>query len=189
MSTTQAFDSDERWVRLGESRVALCGTVPQPGDRLIADFVIPAARGTTVPLSSSMLQSGVILLSTLPNIHKHSCALQIAHLDEQAPEVLPRVQIVHVSSDPVEHWKEVDLYHGQVRATGYTLHGADSDSRRAFVSAFGVGVVGHHRVAHGLFSLHDGMFGAVEIPDDQMGIPFVEGFLRRVVSWMNVSKQ
>ena len=108
----------------------------------------------------------MVLLSTLPNIHKHSCALQNAHLDEQAPEVLPRAQIVHVFSDPVEHGKEVDLYHGQVRATGHTLHAGDSDSHRTFVSALGVGVVGHHRVVHGLFSLHDGILGVIEITDN-----------------------
>lgn len=50
------------------------------------------------------------------------------------------------------------------------------------MEAFGIGVEGHQRIAHGLFGLRDGVFLAADIPDDQMKPADVRGFLTRVAA-------
>ncbi|MDR4460278.1 MAG: hypothetical protein MRJ67_07140 [Nitrospirales bacterium] len=166
-----------RSVQLGDERIQLVGQVPRPGDRLTAGFAIPAARLAQEPLRASDLQDGLVVLSTLPNIQKHACLAQIVDLEERSHERLPALRIVHVSADHEEHWKEVDRFHPNVRAAGYSLCCADVDSRESFVKAFGIGVAGHHRIAHGLFALSDGVFVAVQVPDDQMRPADVKIFL------------
>jgi hypothetical protein len=156
------------------------GLAPCRGERLTAEFVIPAARRADKPLTADELCRGLVVISTLPNIRKHACLAQIVDLEERGHEQLPDLKIVHVSADHEEHWQEVDRFHPNVRAAGYSLCCADPASREAFVSAFGVGVEGHHRIAHGLFALRDGVFMEVEIPSDQMRPAAVRGFLDRL---------
>ncbi|MGH7217346.1 MAG: hypothetical protein ACREIG_08935 [Nitrospiraceae bacterium] len=170
-----------RTAQLGETCIRLFGALPCSGDRLVADFVIPPARQAQRPLLASDLQEGLIIVSTLPNIQKHACLAQIVELEEQNHDTLPHVRIVHVSADHAEHWREVDRFHPNIQAAGYSLCCADSVSREAFVQAFGVGVEDHHRVAHGLFALQDGIFLAADVPNDQMRQADVSVFLREVV--------
>jgi hypothetical protein len=73
-----------------------------------------------------------------------------------------------------------DVFHRSVEAAGYSLAGADDESRRAFARAFGVEVLGERRIAHGLFGLWEGEFVAVDIPGDQMLTPGVIHFLDRL---------
>ncbi len=75
---------------------------------------------------------------------------------------------------------EVDRYHPDVRAEAYSLEGADEMSSTGFKWGFGVGVVGHQRIAHGLFALCDGVFLVSEVPTDQMQAPSVRRFLSDV---------
>ncbi|MCU1277938.1 MAG: hypothetical protein JWM53_1484 [bacterium] len=144
----------------------------------MADFVIPPARHATVPLTPTTLARGLVIVSTLPNIRRHACIAQILQLDEVAPHLLPTAAVVHVSADEPEHWAEVDRFHPNVRAPGYSLHAADQASRVAFGLAFGVAVEGHARIAHGCFALLDGVVLAAEIPRYQMHsmdvLPFLE---------------
>lgn len=86
----------------------------------------------------------------------------------------------HVSSDSLKHWQELDLYHGDVTACGYSLADAEPAHARAFKKAFGVGVLESHRVAHGLFALENGHFLASEIPGDQLMSADIDVFLSRV---------
>jgi peroxiredoxin len=173
-------DQVTRTVRLGNEQIHLLGLVPSPGDRLTAEFVIPAARHAREPLLAADLRQGLVVLSTLPNIQKHACLAQIVGLEEQSHERMPGLRIVHVSADHEEHWQEVDRFHPDVRAAGYSLCCAEAESREAFVRAFGVGVEDHHRIAHGLFALQDGRFLEAEVPDDQMRPADVQGFLERL---------
>jgi peroxiredoxin len=170
-----------RTVRLGNEHIELLGVVPSPGDRLTAEFVIPAARHARGPLLATDFQRGLVVLSTLPNIQKHACLAQIVDLEERGHARMPGMRIVHVSADHEEHWQEVDRFHPDVQAAGYSLCCAETESREAFVRAFGVGVQDHHRIAHGLFALQDGRFLEAEVPDDQMRPADVQGFLERLV--------
>ncbi|MBM4127579.1 MAG: hypothetical protein FJ247_09575 [Nitrospira sp.] len=169
-----------RIARLGSDQLHLLGQVPRPGERLTAEFTIPAARLADTPLTADALRRGLVLVSTLPNIQKHACMAQIVKLEEHGSEELSKWTIVHVSADHEEHWREVDRFHPNIRAAGYSLCCADPASREAFVSAFGVGVEDHHRIAHGFFALRDGVFVEVEIPHDQMRPAEVSGFLQRL---------
>jgi hypothetical protein len=169
-----------REAQLGDRAINLQGRTPSPGDRLTAEFTIPAARLADTPLTADELRRGLVLVSTLPNIQKHACMAQIVELEEHGSEELSEWTIVHVSADHEDHWREVDRFHPNVRASGYSLCCADPASREAFVSAFGVGVEDHHRIAHGLFALRDGVFLEVEIPHDQMRPAEVSGFLQRL---------
>lgn len=174
-------DDMKRIAQLGSDRIHLLGHVPRRGERLTAEFVIPAARLADKPLMAVDLRRGSVVVSTLPNIQKHACLAQIVELEERGHEELPEWRIVHVSADHEEHWREVDRFHPNVQASGYSLCCADPVSREAFVSAFGVGVEDHHRIAHGLFALQDGVFLEVEIPHDQMRSAAVRGFLERLI--------
>lgn len=169
-----------RTAQLGTDRIELLGNVPRRGERLTTEFVIPAARLAAKPLTAAELRQGLVVVSTLPNIQKHACLAQIVELEERRDERLPNVRIVHVSADHAEHWEEVDRLHPNVQSAGYSLCCADQSSREAFVLAFGVGVENHHRIAHGLFALRDGVFLHVEIPHDQMRPAEVRGFLQRL---------
>lgn len=170
----------DRVIRLGDEILARVHLAPSPGDLLVGDFTVPPARHAAAPLIRADLARGLVVLSTLPNISKHACIAQITEIDEHAPAALPGVRIAHVSADEAHHWGEVDRFHGNVTAPGYSLCCADPASRAAFGRAFGVAVEGHRRVAHGLFALRDGVFLAAEIPFDQMAPPDVGTFLARV---------
>jgi len=169
-----------RTVQLGTDRIHLLGKVPGRGERLTAEFSIPAARLADTPLTADELRRGLIVVSTLPNIQKHACMVQIVDLEERVRQEFPGTRIVHVSADHTEHWREVDQFHPDIRAAGYSLCCADLADRKAFTGAFGVGVKDHHRIAHGLFALTDGVFLAVSIPDDQLRTPEIDAFLEMV---------
>ena len=171
-----------RTAQLGTSLIELQGKLPLPGERLGANFTIPAARSASRPLVPSDLQEGLVVVSTLPNIGKHACLAQIVELEERSHETIPHLRIVHVSADHETHWQEVDRFHPNIQAVGYSLCCADPASRSAFVEAFGVGVEGHQRIAHGLFALLDGIFLAAEIPADQMKPAEVQTFLQRLAA-------
>ncbi len=170
-----------RQVTLGERPLWLYGCVPRRGEALTAEFSIPAARRATAPLTSHGLRQGLVFVSTLPNIEKHACALQIGGFEEHALRHFPSARICHVSSDSAAHWSEVDDYHSETRAEGYSLCEADALSGLAFRLVFGVGVRGSARVAHGLFALLDGHFLTSEIPSAQYQPPAVSRFIHRVV--------
>ena len=111
-----------RTAQLGNDRIELQGMLPHPGDRLTADFAIPAARLADTPLRAKELRHGVVVVSTLPNIHKHACLAQIVELEERGHERLPGLRIVHVSADHAEHWQEVDRFHPTLQSAGYGLN-------------------------------------------------------------------
>lgn len=171
-----------RTAQLGTTQIHLQGKLPLTGDRLVADFAIPPARLAAGPLLASDLRMGFVVVSTLPNIEKHACLAQIVELEERTYQWVPELRIVHVSADQESHWREVDRFHPNILPAGYSLCCADPVSRNAFVEAFGIGVEGHQRIAHGLFGLRDGVFLAADIPDDQMKPADVRGFLTRVAA-------
>lgn len=170
----------KRAASLGGDPIELLGSVPQAGDVLDQQFLVPAARRASGPLSSIELRKGLVVLSTLPNIHRHACVVQIVHLHEHGQHLLPAARIIHVSADPPEYWREVDQLHGRVTAPGYSLAAATEMSRAAFTRAFGVGVDGRHRIAHGLFALKNGVFLGSDVPTEQMRPPGVNAFLHRI---------
>ncbi len=171
------MDATRRQAQLGIQTIHLMGIVPVPGAPLQGKFVIPAARRADRPLTAEDLCRGVILVSTLPNIHKHACLSQIVDLEERGRALSEQLRSVHVSADHESHWQEVDQFHPDIQAAGYSLCSADDASREAFVTAFGVGVEGHHRIAHGLFLLRAGVFLKNEVPTDQMRSVEVTQFL------------
>ena len=124
-----------RTAQLGTTQIHLQGRLPLPGDRLVADFAIPPARMAAGPLLASDLRRGFVVVSTLPNIEKHACLAQIVELEERTHEWLPELRIVHVSADQESHWREVDRFHPNIRAAGYSLCCADPVSRKAFDSS------------------------------------------------------
>jgi hypothetical protein len=171
-----------RQADLGGRPIVLFGHAPQPGRALVDVFSLPPARAATAPLTDSELRRGLVIVSTLPNIQRHACVAQIVQLEEECAHHFAGVRIVHVSQDDAVHWREVDRYHPGIGAASYTLEGASESSRVSFTWAFGVGVLGHQRIAHGLFALRDGVFIAAEIPFQQMHAPDVGGFLGALAS-------
>lgn len=178
-----------RVAKLGDRAVLLQGQVPTDGQRLTAEFVIPAARVADTPLTAAALRCGLVVVSTLPNIQKHACLEQIVDLEELGHTWLPGLRIVHVSADHEEHWKEVDRFHPDIRSEGYSLCCADPASREAFMLAFGVGVENHRRIAHGLFALLNGRVVAAEVPEDQMKPASVRVFVERVAALVGGSAE
>jgi hypothetical protein len=166
-----------RHADLGGRPVLLLGHLPQPGMPLLDVFQLAPARRAQVPLTDAELRRGLVVVSTLPNIQRHACVAQIVELEEVCAHRFPQVRIVHVSQDEAIHWAEVDRFHPGITAESYTLHGASESSRVSFTWAFGVGVLGHSRIAHGLFALRNGVFIAAEVPFDQMHAPDVARFL------------
>jgi hypothetical protein len=175
-------DSPTRTAKLGDSLIELEGSAPVLGSRLRGEFAIAPARHARAPLLASDLRAGWVVLSTLPNIEKHACIVQILDLEEAIAKMEPRPRLVHVSADEAHHWHEVDHIHPHLKAPGYTLASTSSEDRAAFTSAFGVGVRGKQRIAHGLFGLRDGTFENADIPYDQMGSPNVVEFVARLRS-------
>lgn len=166
-----------RHAELGGRPIQLVGPLPRPGAALLDVFSLPAARRATAPLTDGALRRGPVVVSTLPNIQRHACIAQIVQLEEECAHRFPQLRIVHVSQDQAHHWEEVDRFHPCIRAASYTLDSARETSRIGFTWAFGVGVLGHQRIAHGLFALHDGVFLAAEVPYQQLGAPDVANFL------------
>jgi hypothetical protein len=154
--------------------------MPKSGDPLRGEFSIPAARHARAPLTARRLSRGWTVLSTLPNIRSHACANQILGLEEALSRMARPPRLYHVSADAAAHWHEVDHYHATLAAPGFTLEGCDGRSRSNFKDAFGVGVSGHRRIAHGLFALNRGVFVDAEIPVDQLRAPEIQDFVRRL---------
>jgi len=147
-----------REAQLGDRVINLQGRTPSPGERLTTEFTILAARLADTSLTADELRRGLVLVSTLPNIQKHACMAQIVALEEHGSEELLEWTIVHVSADHEDHWREVDRFHPNIRAAGYSLCCADPASREAFVSAFGVSVEDHYRIAMGSSRCGTGFF-------------------------------
>ncbi|NOU27517.1 MAG: hypothetical protein HOO96_06370 [Polyangiaceae bacterium] len=166
-----------RMARIGNERVELYGSPPSPGDRVTAHFEVAPARNSSTPLTPAHLRSGLVLMTTLPNIHKHACTAQIIGLEALARDELPHARLLHVSSDAVEHWAEVDELHGSVTAEGYSLDGAVGGD--SFRDQFGVGVRGSRRIARGLFALLDGVVLAADVPENQGRTPSIRRFIER----------
>jgi len=116
----------------------------------------------------------------LPNIEKHACIAQIVHLHEHCESEFPDAEVHHVSSDSLRHWRELDLFHSDVTARGYSLAEAEPCHSRAFKKAFGVGVLESPRVTHGLFAIEAGRFLASEVPGDQLMSADIDRFLSKV---------
>jgi hypothetical protein len=174
------MESAPRIADLGGTPIRLLGRLPRTGEWLSADFAVPPARRAVTPLTARELGRGLVIVSTLPNIHRHACIQQILQLDEETPHILPGARVFHVSADAAEHWREVDRFHPGVGAPGYSLHAAAPASRLAFTHAFGVAVEGHARIAHGCFALRDGVILAADVPYHQMHSMDVLPFLRTV---------
>jgi len=172
--------TETRTAYLGETVIELEGPAPKVGTSLVGKFAIAPAHFAPAPLLDADLRHGPVVVSTLPNIEKHACIFQIVDLEEELARFDPPPRLVHVSADSARHWREVQQYHPELRAPGYTLGETDAPSRDAFKAAFGVGVRGHRRIAHGLFALRDGTFLAAEIPEDQMSPPPVKQFLHQL---------
>jgi peroxiredoxin len=181
---TSSTPSVLRSALLGNEEIFMIGEEPRVGDRLVADFEISAAWNASQPMKSEDLRKGWVVLSTLPNIQSHACSSQIFDLEQglRTFEVPPR--LFHVSADESHHWREVGEFHPELESPGFTICGADS-SREAFCLAFGVGVVGHSRIAHGLFALKNGTFVLVQIPRDQMHTMDVQPFLEELKLILN----
>lgn len=167
---------------MGGKAIALLGDEPRVGARIDRPFSVPPARGATAPLTEKDLSQGLVILSTLPNIHRHACVAQIIDLERTLPHELPQARIVHVSGDSRERWSEVDRYHPDVTSASYTLASATSHSRQVFVETFGVAVENHWRIAHGLFAIDHGVVVMADIPTDQMQRPRVGRFLSTLLA-------
>jgi hypothetical protein len=171
-----------RRVWVGEVPYELVGEPPAPGVCLRDDFEIPAARAAQPYLDRATLCDGLVFLSTLPDIRKHACVAQVLGLERHVRACLPAARIHHVASDAPEWWTEVDEYHPDTTAGGYCLALAEPASAEVFRTVFGVGVVGSHRVAHGLFAMLHGVILASDVPAQQFGTPEVDRFVARVES-------
>lgn len=177
----------KRIALLGDTEIELLGTCPQRFRTLpFAAFQIPAARRAVEPLTHADLMNGTVFVSTLPNISRYACAAQILGLEESLRRRAPTARLVHVSADHARYWIEVDVIHPDLKASGYSLHDADEESRRAFTYLFGVAVAGHHRIAHGMFAIENGVVVAAEIPYQQMGVPSVGHFVHRAMESIGV---
>jgi len=175
-----------RTVRVGVESFELEGEPPTLGGLLNYSFILPDARGPNHILTPSIteadLKKGLVIISTLPNIQKQHCLQQIKELESLTYKLLPRsTKIFHVSADDRSDWKKAEEHLASVRFHAYTLADAAEESVVSFKAAFGVGVKGTHRIAHGLFALLNGKFINLQVPDDQLGVPNVPLFLKEIL--------
>lgn len=170
-----------RTVKLGSEVCYLEGKEPSVGSILDCTFLIPEVTGTSA-IADINLKKDLIIISTLPNVAKDHCIQQIVELETLAKKLLPgSVKIYHVSSDSRLDWKTAQSkIPFSIKA--YTLYDAVQISRFEFKEAFGVGVVGSERLAHGLFALFRGQFIAVQIPNEQLGVPNIPLFINQILN-------
>ncbi|MCC5814070.1 MAG: hypothetical protein JJT78_04885 [Leptospira sp.] len=169
-----------RKVYLGDHEISLVGEKPKLGRRVSTCFHANPARKARAKLTLEKISKGLVIISTLPNIRSFACSQQVFDLEMEVKEHLPEAKIFHVASDPKSGWEEVDKLHPFLKSPGFTLDGVDSESVESFKQAFGVGVKGHKRIAHGLFALQDGEFIVSYIPRQQYGIPNIKRFIRKI---------
>lgn len=170
-----------RTVKLGLDVCYLEGKEPAIGSVLDHTFLIPEAIGNSA-VADVNLKKSLVIVSTLPNVQKDHCIQQILELENLAKKLLPSAtKIHHVSSDTRLDWRSAQNKI-KIPIKAYTLHDAVPVSRLEFKEAFGVGVVGNDRIAHGLFALFKGQFVAVQIPSEQLGIPNVSLFINHVLN-------
>ncbi len=179
----------KRKAYLGESEIHLLGKKPRIGERLEADFEIKPARNSKESLTKKILSKGLTIVSTLPNIHTNACHYQVLDLENLTKKLIPEAKIFHIASDAKSHWKEVDEIHPDLKAYGFSLYESELKDREYFASAFGVGVEGNARIAHGLFGLYEGVFCAAYIPMQQMGNPDIHYFLTQFLKNLKVNKE
>lgn len=177
--------SHKRKVYLGESEIHLLGKKPRVGERLDAEFEIKPARNSKKSLTKKELSKGLTIVSTLPNIHTNACHYQVLDLENLSKKIIPEAKIFHISSDAISHWKEVDEIHPDLKAYGFSLYESELKDREYFTKAFGVGVEGNVRIAHGLFGLYNGIFCAAYIPIQQMGNPDIHYFFSLFLKNLN----
>lgn len=170
-----------RTVKVGTESFSLEGEPPILGRDIAHSFVLPEAIGTG-SISDAIMRKGLVIVSTLPNIQKEHCVQQILELETYTYKLLPAsTKIIHVSADERIDWKIAEKNLAGIPFHAYTLYDAEAQSAAAFREAFGVGVVGNHRIAHGLFALLNGKFINLQIPDDQLGVPNVPLFLKEIL--------
>jgi hypothetical protein len=176
-SDVEEDETDDRLVRLHGEDLWLYGRRLSPGDEVSGPFAVEPARHAWEPLTDATVRSGLVIVTTLPNIRKHACSAQLLQTESLAHTMLPKARVFHVAADDVSNWREVDALHGDSCASGYALGALPLDD--AFRVAFGVGVRGSHRIARGLFALLDGVVLAAELPFQQGRTPDVPGFIGR----------
>jgi len=170
-----------RSVYLGDRKIFLLGKKPSKGWKLTEYFQANPARKTRSKLTSDCLKKGLVIVSTLPNIRSFACSQQILDLENEVKAQIPSARIYHIASDPKSGWKEVEELHPFLDSPGFTLHGVPAEFVDSFKRAFGVGVKGTPRIAHGLFALLDGEFLVSYIPRQQYGVPNIRKFIRKII--------
>ena len=166
-----------RHADLGGRPIVLLGHLPHPGRALVDVFTLPAILRGTPPLTEADLVRGTVVVATLPSIQRNASVVRLVELEGVCAQRHPSARIVLVSQEESVQSNEVDCCRGRMSAASYTLSGASESSRVSFAWAFGVGVLGDQRIAHGLFALRDGVFVAADVPFDQMQLPDVSGVL------------
>jgi hypothetical protein len=170
-----------RAVKVGTETYLLENEAPKIESYLERKFFIPEAIGNSAVADVNM-KKGLIIVSTLPNIQKEHCIQQVVELQTITYKLLPSsTKIFHFSSDTRLDWKAAEKHLAGLHIKAYTLYDAVHRSVVEFKAAFGVGVQGTPRIAHGLFALINGKFVNIQIPDDQLGIPNVPLFLKNVL--------
>ncbi len=167
-------------VLLGTKEIELTGKKPNEGFRWVKPFRLPPAYNTKKALSERDLEQGLVILSTLPNIHSHACAAQVLDLEEECKRRELNAKILHVACDCPDHWDEVRKLHPFLKAKGFTFEDANQKDINVFSESLGVGVKGSKRIAHGLFAFLDGSLVKAYIPRQQYGIPNIKKFLDSV---------
>ncbi|GBF48674.1 hypothetical protein LPTSP4_01740 [Leptospira ryugenii] len=164
-------------VYLGDQKISTYGRVPKPGDSLEVQFSLPWAWNTKSRLRPKSIQTGLVIVSTLPNIKSNECSMQVLSLEEEVNARKIKAKIFHVASDKKSNWKAVVSLHPFLKAKGYILEEAEKDDVETFKQALGVGVKGSKRIVHGLFAFLDGKLIKSYIPRQQYGIPNIKRFL------------
>jgi peroxiredoxin len=171
---------NRRKVFLGDHPIYLTGSKPKKGTQIHSNFYAIPARKAKTELKKRDLSRGLVIVSTLPNIHSFACSQQVLDLELETKKLYPKARIFHIACDPKSGWEEVEKLHPFLESPGYTIHGVGKKEADSFKNSFGVGVEGNRRIAHGLFALQNGKFMVSYIPRQQYGIPNIKKFLKQV---------
>ncbi|TGK87123.1 hypothetical protein EHQ24_05900 [Leptospira noumeaensis] len=167
-------------VYLGDEPVELTGKRPKNGFKWKEDFQFAPVLNTNSKFPNLRIRKGIFLISTLPNVKSFACSTQVLELEEEIIKRKISAKIIHLASDGITSWEEIKKLHPHLKAHGYSLKNCNEKEINTLKTMLGIGVIGSHRLAHGLFAIQDGILISSLIPKQQYGVPDIKKFLNQL---------
>ncbi|TGL47708.1 hypothetical protein EHQ55_11305 [Leptospira meyeri] len=175
-------------VYLGDMPVELTGKRPKIGLKWCYTFQFKPVLNTNSKFPNLKRRKGFFLISTLPNVKSYACSTQVLDLEEEIKKRNISAKIIHIASDGETSWDDIKKLHPHLKAYGYTLKSCKEDDVIKLKNMLGIGVIGSHRLAHGLFAIQDGILISSMIPKQQYGVPNIKKFLTQLKNLKDFKK-